>query len=81
LKLTGEESLQQETVFLKHTSRMTRKTVSRLLAFAEACNQKSWRTDQADRVFELVLELAKLRDNKMLLRMRNRLGVENSNDC
>jgi len=59
---------------------MTRKTVTRLLDFAELCVQEMWQTHQADRVFELVLELAKARDNKMLLRMRNRLGVENSDD-
>jgi hypothetical protein len=59
---------------------MTRKTVTRLLDFAQLCVQEMWPSHQANRVFELVLELAKARDNKMLLRMRNRLGVENSND-
>lgn len=72
--------MQRELQFQKHTSMMTRKTTTKLLAFAEACNQKSWRTDQADRVFEVALELAKARDRGMLAEMRNRLGVEASND-
>jgi len=58
---------------------MTRKIITKLLEFAELCVQEMWPSHQADRVFEVVLELAKARDNKMLLRMRNRLGVENSN--
>lgn len=56
---------------------MTRKIITRLLDFAELCDQGIWPTEQADRVFELALELAKARDNAMLLGMRNRLGVEN----
>lgn len=59
---------------------MTRKTVTKLLDFAELCVQGKWPSHQADRVFELALELAKARDNKMLLGMRSRLGVENQND-
>jgi len=59
---------------------MKRKTVTELLDFAGMCYEKSWQTHQADRVLELGLDLAKARDNKMLLRMRNGLGVENSND-
>jgi len=46
---------------------MTRKTVTELLAFAELCNCKKWQTEQAHRVFKVVLELAKARDRKMLL--------------
>lgn len=59
---------------------MKRKTVTELLDFAEFCNNKKWQTAQAHRVFKLVVELAKARDRGMLDEMRNRLGVENSND-
>jgi len=59
---------------------MTRKTVTKLLEFAELCVQEMWPSHQADRVFEVALELAKARDSGMLAEMRNRLRVENSND-
>lgn len=56
---------------------MKRKTITSLLDFAELCVQEKWPTH---RVFELALELARLRDRARLREMKNRVAVGNEND-
>lgn len=58
---------------------MTRKTLTRLVDFAELCTEEMWRTGQAHRTFELAIQLAIARDNIFLDEIIS-LGVENSND-
>jgi hypothetical protein len=59
---------------------MTRKTVTGLVDFTKLCTDEMWRTSQALITYELAIQLAIARDASFIDEIRNRLGVENSND-